>query len=193
MRKVVNPEEFRNNVCVALTKIVDNERMSTNLEKGIYNFSIREAKERNVVKKWDNVYFSHLYLDRLRTVITNLKNPVLKAKMVSKEIKAHELAFMSHQEMMPERWQKMVDEKKIRDQNRYAPKLEASTDNFTCRKCKSKQCSYYQLQTRSADEPMTTFVTCLPCGNRWEMLKRSFDIIIFIITLYMRIIYYENS
>jgi len=168
MRKVVNPEEFRNNVCGALTKIVDNERMSSNLEKGIYNFSIREAKERNVVKKWDNVYFSHLYLDRLRTVITNLKNPVLKAKMVSKEIKAHELAFMSHQEMMPERWQKMVDEKKIRDQNRYAPKLEASTDNFTCRKCKSKQCSYYQLQTRSADEPMTTFVTCLPCGNRWK-------------------------
>jgi transcription elongation factor S-II len=168
MRKVVNPEEFRNNVCNALTKIISNEKMCSNLEKGIYNFSIREAKERNVVKKWDNVYFSHLYLDRLRTVLTNLKNPALKAKIVSKEIKAHELAFMSHQEMMPERWQEMVDDKKIRDQNRYAPKLEASTDNFTCRKCKSKQCSYYQLQTRSADEPMTTFVTCLPCGNRWK-------------------------
>tara|TARA_R110002074_G_scaffold219705_1_gene390371 strand:+ start:131 stop:580 length:450 start_codon:yes stop_codon:yes gene_type:complete len=148
--------------------MIDDKKICSNLEKGIYNSSIREAKERNVVKKWDNVYFSHLYLDRLRTVTTNLKNPKLKSRVISKDIKAHELAFMSHQEMMPERWQKMVDEKKIRDQNRYAPKLEASTDNFTCRKCKSKQCSYYQLQTRSGDEPMTTFVTCLPCGNRWK-------------------------
>jgi transcription elongation factor S-II len=168
MRKVENPEEFRTNVRGALAKIINNDKICSNLEKGIYNFSIKEAKERNVVKKWDNVYFSHLYIDRLRTVLTNLRNADLKEKIVSKEIKAHELAFMSHQEMMPERWQKMVDEKKIRDKNRYAPKLEASTDNFTCRKCRSKECSYYQLQTRSADEPMTTFVTCLPCGNRWK-------------------------
>jgi transcription elongation factor S-II len=168
MRKVDNPEEFRTNVRIALMKIIENEKICSNLEKGIYNFSINEAKERNVVKKWDNVYFSHIYIDRLRTVLTNLRNPHLKDRVVSKEIKAHELAFMSHQAMMPERWQEMIDEKKIRDQNKYAPKLEASTDNFTCRKCKSKECSYYQLQTRSADEPMTTFVTCLPCGNRWK-------------------------
>jgi len=168
MRKVKNPEEFRTNVRKTLIKIIKNEKICSNLEKGIYNFSINEAKDRNVVKKWDNIYFTHLYFDRLRTVLTNLKNPNLRDKIETKEIKAHELAFMSHQEMMPERWQKMVDEKKIRDKNRYAPKLEASTDNFTCRKCKSKECSYYQLQTRSADEPMTTFVTCLPCGNRWK-------------------------
>ena len=168
MRKVQNPEEFRTNVRKALIKIIENEKICSNLEKGIYNYSIQEANERNVVKKWDNVYFSHIYIDRLRTVITNLRNPHLKNRIVSKEIKSHKLAFMSHQEMMPARWQEMIDEKKIRDQNKYAPKLEASTDNFTCRKCKSKECSYYQLQTRSADEPMTTFVTCLPCGNRWK-------------------------
>ena len=63
---------------------------------------------------------------------------------------------------------RIIEEKKIRDENKYTPKLEASTDNFTCRKCKSKKCSYYQLQTRSADEPMTTFVTCLDCGSRWK-------------------------
>ena len=62
----------------------------------------------------------------------------------------------------------LIQKKKDRDENRYAPKLEANTDNYTCRKCKSKECSYYQLQTRSADEPMTTFVTCIKCGNRWK-------------------------
>ena len=37
-----------------------------------------------------------------------------------------------------------------------------------CFKCKKRKCSYYQMQTRSADEPMTTFVTCLLCGNNWQ-------------------------
>jgi len=45
---------------------------------------------------------------------------------------------------------------------------EASTDAFKCGKCKQRKCTYYQLQTRSADEPMTTFVTCVECGNRWK-------------------------
>jgi len=44
----------------------------------------------------------------------------------------------------------------------------AATDEFKCYKCQKRQCTYYQLQTRSADEPMTTFITCLNCGNRWK-------------------------
>ena len=47
-------------------------------------------------------------------------------------------------------------------------KKEASTDAFKCGKCKQRKCTYYQLQTRSADEPMTTFVTCVNCDNRWK-------------------------
>ena len=70
--------------------------------------------------------------------------------------------------MKPERWKKMLERKNEMENNRYAPRLTANTDNFTCRKCKSNECSYYQLQTRSADEPMTTFVTCISCGNRWK-------------------------
>ena len=59
-------------------------------------------------------------------------------------------------------------EKKEKDENMYVPKLDGNTDMFVCRRCKSNKCSYYQLQTRSADEPMTTFVTCVSCGNRWK-------------------------
>jgi DNA-directed RNA polymerase subunit M/transcription elongation factor TFIIS len=70
--------------------------------------------------------------------------------------------------MRPLHWQKLLDIKQERENNRYSPKMEANTDNFTCRKCNSNKCSYYQLQTRSADEPMTTFVTCIDCGNRWK-------------------------
>ena len=47
-------------------------------------------------------------------------------------------------------------------------KKEASTDALKCGKCKQRKCTYYKLQTRSADEPMTTFVTCVNCDNRWK-------------------------
>ena len=40
---------------------------------------------------------------------------------------------------------------------------------FQCRKCGSKKTTYYSLQTRSADEPMTNFITCVTCKNRWKM------------------------
>ena len=110
-----------------------------------------------------------IYIDRLRSLYINLNtNKALREKIINKEINSHEVGELSHQDMDPMRWKKLIEEKKVRDENKYTPKLEASTDNFTCRKCKSKKCSYYQLQTRSGDEPMTTFVTCLDCGSRWK-------------------------
>jgi transcription elongation factor S-II len=168
MRTITNPDVFRCNVSKKLYTYLHNENICKNLEKGIYNYCIKEAGERQIVKKWDNVYFAHLYLDKLRSVYYNLKNPQLVEKIMGKSIKPHEVAFMTHQEIIPEKWATLLSDKKIREENIYAPKLEASTDGFTCRKCKSKECSYYQLQTRSADEPMTTFVTCIKCGTRWK-------------------------
>ena len=75
---------------------------------------------------------------------------------------------MTHQELCPTKWNDLIEAKSKRDKNKFEVNLEASTDTFTCRKCKSNKCTYYQMQTRSADEPMTTFVTCLECGNRWK-------------------------
>jgi len=168
MLTIANPETFRCNIRKKLQLYLPDESICKNLEKGVYNYCIKEANERQIVKKWDNVYFTHIYLDKLRSVYSNLRNPKLIERIMSKSIRSHEIAFMSHQEIIPEKWVTLLSDKKIREENIYAPKLEASTDGFTCRKCKSKECSYYQLQTRSADEPMTTFVTCIKCGTRWK-------------------------
>lgn len=176
MKEIKDPNEFRNNVSINLIERLKNvgmiandyDKMAKNLEKGIYNSCIIDAGNKNIVKKWDNEYFIHIYIDKLRSVYNNLDSEYLIDSINSKSIKIHQIAFMSHQEMRPTKWKKLIDDKKIRDENKYTPKIEASTDNFTCWKCRSKKCTYYQLQTRSADEPMTTFVTCLSCGQRWR-------------------------
>lgn len=167
-RKIPNIDEFRHAISIKLSEHLKNETIGLNLEKGIYNNCLKQADERNIVKKWDNPNFINLYLEKLKTIYISLQNPEIYKDITSKKYRAHEFAFMTHQEMLPQKWEELISIKKIRDENKYIPKLEASTDNFTCYKCKSKKCSYYQLQTRSADEPMTTFVSCLDCGNRWK-------------------------
>ena len=146
----------------------ENTTISSNIEKGIFNWTIKHATKNNIVKKWSNPFFITLYIDRLRSVYINLKNPDVSSAVISENIKAQDLAFMTHQEICPDKWKQLIEDKKVRDKQKYEPNIEASTDNFTCNKCKSKKCTYYQLQTRSADEPMTTFVTCLECGKRWK-------------------------
>ena len=169
MRTVDNPSEFRPNIVSKLSEIIGDNKITTNLEKGVLNYSIDVSNKQNIVKKWDNELFVIIYTERLRTIMFNLqKNDALLCQIKNKEIKPHKLAFMTHQEMNPEKWKPLIEDKKIRDKNMYNPQIDANTDNFTCGKCKSKRCSYYQLQTRSADEPMTTFVTCIDCGNRWK-------------------------
>jgi len=167
--KVTNPEAFRENIRNQLSHILlQDKKKATNLEKGIYNWALNDASNRKVVKKWDNAFFVLIYVGHLRTIFTNLKRDNVKEWITTNRIKAHELAFMTHQEMAPEKWQEYIQAKSIRDKNKFEVNIEAATDIFKCKKCYSKKCTYYQMQTRSADEPMTIFVTCVECGTRWK-------------------------
>tara|TARA_B100000282_G_C31688517_1_gene470298 strand:+ start:611 stop:1120 length:510 start_codon:yes stop_codon:yes gene_type:complete len=168
MFEITDPDNFRKNIINKLNGLIKKEKICINIEKGIYNYSIKEATIRTVVKKWENPYFVQLYVDRLRSVYLNLyRLDSLREQVISKKIKAHEIAFMTHQEMDNDKWAKLIEEKRQREKSRFdGPK--ATTSSFTCYKCKGNNCTHYQLQTRSADEPMTTFVTCLTCAYRWK-------------------------
>lgn len=173
---IQNPELFREKLRKKLISYFtegkegreDAEKHATNLEKGVFNYTIREATMRKIVKKWENPAFSQLYLDRMRSVYINLKNTELQHQIMSGETPAQTVAFMTHQEFNPTRWRELIERKRKRDASKYTNTIEASTDMFTCKKCKSKKCTYYELQTRSADEPATVFITCLDCGKNWK-------------------------
>jgi transcription elongation factor S-II len=168
MRKIDNPETFRKNIRGKLQELLESEKKAINLEKGIYNYALKEANNLKVVKKWDNPYYVQIYLDRMRTIYFNLAKPGLLNSVKNGTITVKTLAFMTHQEMQPEKWDSLIQAKIKKDKSKYDTQQEAMTDTFKCRKCHSNKCSYYQMQTRSADEPMTTFVTCIECANRWK-------------------------
>ena len=103
--QIANPDAFRHNVRSKLTDRFMNgmsmnsdaaENAALNLERGIYNYTLRESDTKNIVKKWDNGYFVQIYADRLRTVCINMANDHLMHLLTTKQIKAHELAFMTY-------------------------------------------------------------------------------------------------
>jgi len=165
---IQDPNTFRSNIRKNLEKIVEDEKTSINLEKGVFNYSIKEASSRKIVKKWENSQFAQIYIDRMRTIYINLKNEMLLNQLKSKEIIPQTFAFMTHQEFNPDHWKEYIDRKLKRDMSKYTNNVEASTDMFVCKKCKSRRCTYYELQVRSADEPTNVFITCLDCGKNWK-------------------------
>jgi transcription elongation factor S-II len=163
----INPNTFRTNIRSKFADILDDSTKSTNLEKAIFNYALQEASMRKEVKKWENPRFVQLYNDRLWTVFVNLKNPRILESIKTDELLPQTFVFMTHQEMNPEHWKELLDKKRILDANSDTT-LVANTDMFTCSKCKSTNCNYYTMQTRSADEPETIFITCIDCGKHWK-------------------------
>ncbi|KAJ7896397.1 transcription factor S-II, central domain-containing protein [Mycena olivaceomarginata] len=113
------------------------------------------------------------YSTKMRSLFVNLKdrnNPGLREAVASGEIGVDRFVVMTSQEMASEERKKADDA--IKQQNLHnalgAEEQEAETSAFQCSKCKQWKTRYRQAQTRSADEPMTTFVTCTNCGNRWK-------------------------
>jgi DNA-directed RNA polymerase subunit M/transcription elongation factor TFIIS len=169
MRTVADPASFRKSVKEKILKpVVDNPTKAHNLEVAIYNFTIDEATRKRTIRKWDNPYFVQLYADKLRSMVYNLKSfPSLLENVNANQTKIQDLPFMIHQELAPEQWEVLLEEKRKRDQSIYNEE-EVEDGDFQCSKCKSHKCKWYQLQTRSADEPMTTFVQCTKCSARWK-------------------------
>ncbi|KAI8774217.1 transcription elongation factor S-II [Biomphalaria glabrata] len=113
------------------------------------------------------------YKNRVRSRVANLKdarNPQLRQNVLIGLISAQKIASMSAEEMASKEMKQLREKltKEAIDDHQMAKTGGTTTDLFKCGKCRKNNCTYNQVQTRSADEPMTTFVFCNECGNRWK-------------------------
>eukprot|EP00240_Pyramimonas_obovata_P016145 CAMPEP_0118933528 /NCGR_PEP_ID=MMETSP1169-20130426/12038_1 /TAXON_ID=36882 /ORGANISM="Pyramimonas obovata, Strain CCMP722" /LENGTH=295 /DNA_ID=CAMNT_0006876299 /DNA_START=64 /DNA_END=948 /DNA_ORIENTATION=- len=112
------------------------------------------------------------YKAKYRSISFNLKdsrNPDLRRKVLSGDISPYTLLTLSSEELGSDSKREAneaIRQHMMRECER-GQTTQSSTDQFKCGKCGQRKTIYYQMQTRSADEPMTTFVTCVNCNNRW--------------------------
>jgi hypothetical protein len=170
---------MRNRVRTILFELLTDYVMTRDAERGILEQTIRETFSHTTSRIWKDPIVKQIYKTTFTRVWRNLLptshpqsvgNPKLLLNVRAGLISAEDLASLPPHKLWPEKWQHL-EETRILKQIATLEGDEASastTDMFQCRKCKERKTRYYQMQTRSADEPMTTFIYCVVCGNRWK-------------------------
>lgn len=176
MDKVVAVKQ-RQQTYIVLNSLVseycDNEEI-LKLEMGIYNATLEDAKRRLVPLTWEHETFRWIYNMIAKRTISNfqpdsyVKNESLIERWKEGEFNLDTLGKWTPYELKPAHWKDLKDQQFRREQRILEGNLSMATDRFRCSQCKKKMCSYYELQTRSADEPMTIFIRCLNCGKQWK-------------------------
>ena len=167
-------DEERIKMVIYFDKVIQDISLSKKVEKSIYNYIIRISKEKNIQRRWSNTTFKNLYHSKVISIYSNLKessyiqNKGFLKKLKDGSILADNIGTLSVYDIYPDNWKELLNAKSKRDKIKYELKPEAMTNLFKCHKCGSRETSYYEVQTRSADEPMTQFITCLNCYNHWK-------------------------
>ena len=91
------------------------------------------------------------------SIINNIKNNAFDLKNI---------AFMTPDELNPKKFEKIIQKLAT---EKISEKQQIGSTAFTCSKCKNKNCSITQKQTRAGDEPPTTIVTCNVCSNVFKI------------------------
>jgi len=144
------------------------------LEKGIFEAAFNFALKNHVARSWKSAIFIEIYREIVRSVFSNIhpdspvKNRRLLTRVIDGEFPLYTIPSMTSYEMFPEKWFELRDKQLQREQKILEGNKSRATDQFKCRRCLKRECTYYELQTRSADEPMTIFITCLNCGKEWR-------------------------
>jgi hypothetical protein len=144
------------------------------LERGLYNFALEESNRKKTRPLWENSEFQILYDIQLTRVISNLmaKSYVSNARLLERlrdgEFQIWEVPYMTFSDLYPERWNSLAEREMKKESKMLEVDKTMATDMFRCPRCGKRQCTYYEQQTRSADEPMTIFVRCLNCSKQWR-------------------------
>jgi transcription elongation factor S-II len=144
------------------------------LETTILQIAMNDANEKYVNKNFDNNLFQICYMSAARRLLSNLeptgyvKNQHLLPRILQGHLSIDHLAEMSVTEYAPGLYAPLREQMDLREQHLLEGNRAMATDLFKCGRCQKRECTYYELQTRSADEPMTKFITCVNCGSHWK-------------------------
>lgn len=159
---------------VALTPSKMPLPVQVNLEKAMFLYAIKQCKARDATPSWENPVFRHIYKQKWASIKVLLQDEAcpLRHMISDKKVKSWQVPAMNPCELWPKGpYDTTRHDRKVREKHLEALNAEDKEDYvgmFKCGKCRSMKTTYYQMQTRSADEPMTCFVTCMNCNNRWR-------------------------
>jgi len=163
----------RESVVKKINEVLNNVKIATNLEQSIYDFVENEIIRRGENPDKESNLFIRIYHHKIVQIYHNInpknsiKNTSFREQILKNKVDLNLVPYLTPQEIFPDHWRELIDKQKETDEFLYQKQKVASTDEYKCGKCKERNCSYYELQIRSSDEPMTRFVQCLVCDHRW--------------------------
>ena len=169
-------QKHRIHIQTLLTSFFSNHMTAAEIvefEQILFTTACDTATKEEVRKVWSSTLFTDIYTATCRRIIGNLhtdsyvRNSCLWERFANKELTLAQIARQNYYELCPEQWQTMLDRQAKQEQIQLNGDFSRATDKWMCNGCKMRKCTYYELQTRSADEPMTIFIQCLNCGKRW--------------------------
>ena len=189
------PALLRDFVRAKFAQIVPDRPYARNIEKSIWDWTIKETRQTKHPAVWENRWFRARYKNKAVNLLAELERdpswitcdlkvgpdghvnlslglqPQLQHRIFAKELKSSELVEMPAEILWPDGPYSETNFllKKLDMKREESRKNEEGYEGLLkCGKCKSLKTTYYQLQTRSADEPMTTYATCKACGHKWK-------------------------
>lgn len=136
------------------------------IEKGIVEFAMikNSADGSDVLDFIPRIYRAKVsdICDNIDINNKRINNQTLNSSLKDGGLDPYFVAFMSPHQLHPARWSKELEKRRNAEM---ADSNKKVTDIYKCRKCGDRKSTTSQMQTRSADEPMTIFVTCLTCYN----------------------------
>jgi transcription elongation factor S-II len=168
---------YRQRSIDVFTPIFGSQELSRELEDAVYKFSIKYCENKCIdfSQDTDDLYFRRIYMNKMMFLFNNLHpesdihNTYLLPAIQNGEISVSRLPLMSPIEIFPQHWKPYIDKQEAREMVYKSLQEQITTDIFFCGRCKKNRCTYYQMQTRGTDEPMTTYITCIECNNRWKI------------------------
>jgi DNA-directed RNA polymerase subunit M/transcription elongation factor TFIIS len=150
-----------------INKFVNDIEKSIKIELSIFEYSLLYCINNNI----EQTFLKSIYDDKILNILVNLdpksklKNKTLLSNILYGNIDPSHVGFLSPNQIDPDKWVDIIKKKEYRE---WRENNISYSDAYKCSKCGQRKSKVSLAQTRSADEPMTIFVSCLVCYNTFK-------------------------